>query len=84
MRFSDYTILELALAIRDSKANPNSYDREARETLRRACRQQVSQQTLEVVLARFEHQADRTLAKEAYLEVTVYSKPVGYTSGVWA
>jgi hypothetical protein len=84
MRFSDYTILELALAIRDSKSNPNSYDREARDTLRRACRLQVTEQTLDAVLARFEHAADRTLAKEAYLEVTVYAKPVGYTSGVWS
>ena len=84
MRFNDYTILELALAIRDSKSNPNSYDRDAREALRKACRLQLNQQTLEALLNRFEHQTDRTLAKEAHLEVSAYAKPVGYTSGVWS
>jgi hypothetical protein len=83
MRFSNYTVLELALVIRDSKANPNAYDRESRDALRRACRQLVNSMPLDTLLERFEHAADRTLAQLAYSEVSTYAKPAGYTSGIW-
>jgi hypothetical protein len=83
MRYTDYSILELALAIRDSKANPNAYDRESREALRKACKLCLERMPLDSLLVRFQHVSERSLAKEAHNEVVAYSKPVGYTSGLW-
>lgn len=84
MRFADYTILELALTVRDSKANPNAYDRASRDALRRACQLRLRNEPLEQFLQRFEEAADRALAQTAFSEVAAYAKPAGYTSGVWA
>ncbi len=84
MRFHDYSILELALVVRDAKANPNAYDREARDALRKACQSSIRQQTPEGFLSRFEAVSDRALGQTAYSEVSSYAKPAGYTSGVWA
>jgi hypothetical protein len=83
MRFEHHTILELALVVRDSKANPNAYDREARETLRRACRIAIAESPLEQFLAKYPHPTDGTLARQAWNEVQAHAKPAGYTSGVW-
>ncbi len=83
VRYQDFTILELALSVCDSKANPNAYDRDARDSLRRACQSRVRTQEVAVFLERFPDAADRELAKVAYTEVSAYAKPAGYTSGVW-
>jgi hypothetical protein len=83
MRFQDYTILELALVVRDSKANPNAYDRDSRDALRRACQLRLRLQSLEDFQKRFEAEAERSLGQTAYAEVMAYAKPAGYTSGVW-
>ncbi len=83
VRFQDFTILELALSVRDSKANPNAYDRDARDALRRACQSRVRSMEATAFLDRFAHPVDRELAKVAYSEVAAYAKPAGYTSGVW-
>lgn len=83
MRFQDYTVLELALVVRDSKANPNAYDKEAREALRRICRVRVTDLPQQQFLQKYEHPADQELAKQAWTEVQQYARPPGYTSGVW-
>jgi hypothetical protein len=83
MRFAEYTVLELALVVRDSKANPNAYDKDAREALRRICRVRITDLTVQQFLAKYEHAADQELAKQAWTEVQQYARPPGYTSGVW-
>jgi hypothetical protein len=83
MRFQDYTILELALTVRDAKANPNAYDRDSREALRTACVTRLRSQTLEEFLSRFSMPTDRSLGQMAYAEVGTYAKPAGYSSGLW-
>jgi hypothetical protein len=83
MRFQDYTVLELALVVRDSKANPNAYDKEARDLLRRVCRIRIGDQNQQEFLAKYQFPADQELAKQAWTEVQQYARPPGYTSGVW-
>jgi hypothetical protein len=83
MRFQDHTILELALVVRDSKANPNAYDRDARDNLRRVCRIRIGDLPQEKFLAKYPHPTDQELARQAWSEVQGYARPPGYTSGVW-
>ena len=83
MRFQDHTILELALVVRDSKANASAYDKEAREELRRTCRVRLTDVSIETFLARYPHPTDTELARQAWTEIQGYARPAGYTSGVW-
>jgi hypothetical protein len=83
MRFQDYTVLELALVVRDSKSNPNAYDKEAREALRRACRMRIADLSEPQLLAKYPHATDQELARQAWTEIQQYARPPGYTSGVW-
>lgn len=83
MRYDQHTILELALVIRDSRANPNAYDKDSREMLRTACRRNIGVQDQTGFIKRYQHPVDQQLAQQAYDEVKAYAKPPGYTSGVW-
>lgn len=83
MRYDGHSILELALVIRDSRANPNAYDREARDALRAACRKKIGDEPPTRFVTKYEHPVDQQLAQQAYDEVRAYAKPPGYTSGVW-
>jgi hypothetical protein len=83
MRFTDYTVLELALVVRDSKANPNAYDKDAREALRRVCRIRITDLPQQDFLKKYPHATDQELARQAWTEIQQYARPPGYTSGVW-
>ncbi len=83
MRFQHHTIQELALAVRDSKANPNGYDKDSRDLLRRACRARLGVEIMDEYLKRYEHPTDLNLARQAWAEVQTFVKAQNYTSGVW-
>jgi hypothetical protein len=82
-RFAQHTIQELAFAIRDCKARSTQYDREARELLRRACRERTTEKGLEDYLAAFPHPIDQAIARSAWTEVQGFAKGATYQSGVF-